>query len=153
MLAYTGLETVANLAAEAREPGRTLPRSLFVGIGAAVVVSFLIAMVGALRVSRAIRRRRARHPTGCTPRWSGIADAFDGHLPDGVVDVLRVFIGLTGVVILVAVITTSISGAGGSPTRSAGTTCCPHAFGRLEPQDADPPAAISRRPRSRPGSS
>ena len=26
MLAYTGLETVANLAAETREPGRTLPR-------------------------------------------------------------------------------------------------------------------------------
>ena len=34
MLAFTGLETVANLAAETREPGRTLPRSLFVGIGA-----------------------------------------------------------------------------------------------------------------------
>src|SRR5262245_43226948 len=29
MLAFTGLETVANLASEAREPGRTLPRSLF----------------------------------------------------------------------------------------------------------------------------
>src|SRR5262249_29701670 len=29
MLAYTGLETVANLAAEAREPGKNLPRSLF----------------------------------------------------------------------------------------------------------------------------
>src|SRR4051812_18540231 len=35
MIAYTGLETVANLAAETREPGRTLPRSLFVGIGGA----------------------------------------------------------------------------------------------------------------------
>ena len=45
MLAYTGLETVANLAAETREPGRTLPRSLFVGIGAAVAFSFLIALV------------------------------------------------------------------------------------------------------------
>ena len=29
MLAYTGLETVANLAEETREPGRVLPRSLF----------------------------------------------------------------------------------------------------------------------------
>jgi len=41
-----------------------------------------------------------------------VADAFSGHLPDGVVDVMRVFIGLTGVVILIAVITTSFSGAG-----------------------------------------
>ena len=29
MLAYTGLETVANLAQEASEPGKTMPRSLF----------------------------------------------------------------------------------------------------------------------------
>ena len=34
LLAYTGLETVANLAEETRQPGRDLPRSLFTGIGA-----------------------------------------------------------------------------------------------------------------------
>src|SRR5262249_11217912 len=32
MLAYTGLETVANLAEETRRPGRDLPRSLFSAI-------------------------------------------------------------------------------------------------------------------------
>ena len=37
MLAYTGLETLANLAQEAREPGKTIPRSLFGGLGAAVM--------------------------------------------------------------------------------------------------------------------
>ena len=31
LLAYTGLETVANLAEETRQPGRDLPRSLFTG--------------------------------------------------------------------------------------------------------------------------
>ena len=46
MLAYTGLETVANLAEEAREPGRTLPRSLFSAIGLVVVLTVLVAMVG-----------------------------------------------------------------------------------------------------------
>ena len=45
-LAYTGLETVTNFVAEAREPGRTLPRSLFVGIGAVVVVNVAVAIVG-----------------------------------------------------------------------------------------------------------
>src|SRR6266566_847033 len=34
MLAYTGLETVANLAEETRRPGVQLPKSLFAGIGA-----------------------------------------------------------------------------------------------------------------------
>ena len=46
MLAYTGLETVANLAEEVRRPGRDLPRSLFSAIGAVVVISVLIALVG-----------------------------------------------------------------------------------------------------------
>ena len=46
MLAYTGLETVANLAEETREPGRTLPRSLFSAIGLVVILTVLIAVVG-----------------------------------------------------------------------------------------------------------
>ena len=45
-LAYTGLETVANLGAEAREPGRSLPISIFTAIGAVVVVTTLVAIVG-----------------------------------------------------------------------------------------------------------
>ena len=36
MLAYTGLETISNLAEETREPGRALPRSLFSAIGLVV---------------------------------------------------------------------------------------------------------------------
>ena len=46
MLAYTGLETVANLAEETREPGRTLPRSLFSAIGLVVVITAAVAVVG-----------------------------------------------------------------------------------------------------------
>src|SRR3989440_10837225 len=46
MLAYTGLETIANLAEETRHPGRTLPRSLFSAIGLVVVLYVAIAVVG-----------------------------------------------------------------------------------------------------------
>ena len=46
MLAYTGLETVANLAEETRRPGRDLPRSLFSAIGLVVVIDVAIAVVG-----------------------------------------------------------------------------------------------------------
>ena len=46
MLAYTGLETIANLAEETRRPGRTLPRSLFGSIGLVVVLYVGIAVVG-----------------------------------------------------------------------------------------------------------
>ncbi len=98
MLAFTGLETVANLAAETREPGRTLPRSLFVGIGGAVLISFLIGLV-------ALSAYPADPETALGTTWLraplvGLADAFNGHLPAPFVDALRVFIGLTGAMIL-----------------------------------------------------
>ena len=129
LLAFTGLETVANLAAETREPGRTLPRSLFAGIGGAVIVTVLVSLV-ALSAYPA-------HPDPGGPGgyasdlgtdWLraplvGLAMAFDGELPAVVVDALRVAVGLTGTVILVVTITTSFSGAGRLAYSSAGTTC------------------------------
>jgi len=45
-LAYTGLETVANLAEEVRRPGLDLPRSLFSAIVVVVGVYVAIALVG-----------------------------------------------------------------------------------------------------------
>ena len=45
MLAFTGLETVANLAAEARRPGVDLPRSVFGGIATVVTMYVAIAVV------------------------------------------------------------------------------------------------------------
>ena len=60
MLAYTGLETVANLAEEATEPGRTLPRSLFSAIGLVVVVTVLIGAIGLSAYPVVERRDGAR---------------------------------------------------------------------------------------------
>ena len=104
MLAYTGLETVANLAAETREPGRTLPRSLFAGIGLAVVMSVAIGIVG---ISAYPAHPDPAGPGGFATdlgtTWIrapivGIAVAFGGELPDLAVDVLRIFLGLSGCV-------------------------------------------------------
>ena len=148
MLAYTGLETVANLAAETREPGKNLPRSLFVGIGAAVALSFLIALV-ALSAYPA-------HPDPHGPGgWAsdlgtvwlraplvGLAAAFGGHLPAAVVDALRVLVGLTGAIILVAVVTTSFSGAGRLVYSLGRRDMLPRAFGRLNRMTLVSPAAI-----------
>jgi APA family basic amino acid/polyamine antiporter len=140
MLAYTGLETVANLAAETREPGRTLPRSLFVGIGAAVAISFLIALV-------ALSAYPADPETALGNEWLqaplvGLAVAFNGELPAIVVDALRVFVGVTGAVILVAVITTSFSGAGRLAYSLGRHDMLPRAFARLSRTSLVSPTAI-----------
>ena len=64
MLAYTGLETIANLAEETRRPGRDLPRSLFSSIGLVVVLYVLIA---------AVALPRSRPPTGPSSARRGCA--------------------------------------------------------------------------------
>jgi APA family basic amino acid/polyamine antiporter len=148
MLAYTGLETVANLAAETREPGRTLPRSLFVGIGAAVAISFLIAIVA---ISAYPAHPDPDGPGGYASdlgtTWLraplvGLGAAFGGELPGPVVDALRVFVGLTGTLILIAVVTTSFSGAGRLAYSLGRYDMLPRAFGRLSRRTLISPASI-----------
>jgi basic amino acid/polyamine antiporter, APA family len=148
-LAYTGLETVANLAAETREPGRTLPRSLFAGIGAVVGVSVAIALVGISAYPA--------HPDPAGPGgWAsdlgttwiqapivGIAEAFGGHLPEWAVDSLRVFLGVTGAIILVATVSTSLSGAGRLAYSMGKRAMLPRAFGRLNQRTLIAPISIA----------
>ena len=70
MLAYTGLETVANLAEETREPGRTLPRSLFVGDRRSSSSSTSRSRSSALSAFPADGRRRPRSAR-LAPRAAG----------------------------------------------------------------------------------
>jgi APA family basic amino acid/polyamine antiporter len=145
MLAYTGLETLANLAQEAREPGKTMPRSLFVGLGAAVVVSALMGVVAvaafpALAGPDAVTTRLASD--WIQAPLMGIVAAFNGHMPALLVDALRVMVGLTGAGILLAAATTSISGVGRVVYSLGRYQMLPHAFGTFGRRSTLPPAAI-----------
>jgi basic amino acid/polyamine antiporter, APA family len=138
MLAYTGLETVANLAAETREPGRTLPRSLFAGIGLVVAVSFAIGLVAI-----------SAYPggTGLGTDWlraplMGLAAALDAELPAVAGDLVRITIGLTGALVLLTAVTTSISGAGRIAYSMGQRQMLPHTFGTLNRRTLISPAAI-----------
>jgi len=141
MLAYTGLETVANLAEETRAPGRDLPRSLFSGIGLVVVIYVAIALV-ALSAFPAKDGTTELGTTWLKSPLLGIVDALHGHVPSELVDALRVYVGLTGAVILLVAITTSISGF----TRLAHSLGehgqLPRAFGRLNRRTLVSPQAI-----------
>jgi APA family basic amino acid/polyamine antiporter len=141
MLAYTGLETVANLAEEAREPGRDLPRSLFSGIGLVVLIYVAIGLV-ALSAFPA-----ENGTTELGTRWlhmplMGLVAALSGHVPGDLLTALRLYVGLTGAVILLVAVTTSISGF----TRLAHSLGehgqLPRAFGRLNRRTLVPPEAI-----------
>ncbi len=73
---------------------------------------------------------------------AGIVDALRGPLPDGLADLLRVYVGLTGALVLLAAATTSISGF----TRLAHSLGehgqLPRAFGRLNRRTLVSPHAI-----------
>ena len=131
MLAYTGLETVANLAEETTEPGRTLPRSLFSAIGLVVVVTVLIGAIGL----SAYPVRGGETALG--EEWLelplvGIAAAFDGSLPSALVDALEVAVGISGVLILIGAATTSFSGITRLTYSLAEYGSLPREFARLE---------------------
>ena len=141
MLAYTGLETVSNLAEETREPGRDLPRSLFSGIGLVVLIYVAIACV-ALSAFPATGGTTALGTDWLRSPMMGIVDALRGPLPDALATALRVYVGLTGAVILLVSVTTSISGF----TRLAHSLGehgqLPRDFGRLNRRTLVSPQAI-----------
>ena len=141
MLAYTGLETVSNLAEETREPGRALPRSLFSGIGLVVLIYVAIACV-ALSAFPATNGTTALGTEWLRSPLMGIVDALRGPLPNGLATALRMYVGLTGAVILLVAVTTSISGF----TRLAHSLGehgqLPRAFGRLNRRTLVSPQAI-----------
>jgi APA family basic amino acid/polyamine antiporter len=131
MLAYTGLETVANLAEEAREPGRTLPRSLFSAIGLVVLVTVLIAGIG-LSAYPEVGGQTALGDEWLEAPLVGIAAAFEGSLPAVLVDLLRIAIAVSGAAILIGAATTSVSGITRLTYSLAEHGSLPREFARLE---------------------
>ena len=128
MLAFTGLGRSRTWLAETRELGEPCRGASSWG-SASRAISFLIAIVA---TSAFTPYPDPDGPGGyatdlgtCVAAGAlvVVAAAFSGELPAAIVDALRIFVGLTGTLILVAVVTTFTFGAGRLAYRSAGTTC------------------------------
>jgi APA family basic amino acid/polyamine antiporter len=140
MLAYTGLETVANLAEETRRPGRDLPRSLFGAIGLVVVLYVVIAVVG-------LSAFPPKHGTLLGSNWIrapivGIVTQIRDQVPDVIGAPLQVFVGLSGALILLTAATTSISGFGRLAYSLGEHGQLPRRFGMLRPRTVVAPESI-----------
>ncbi len=132
MLAYTGLETVANLAEETREPGRVLPRSLFSSIGLVVIVTVLIAVVGlsAFPGRGRLDRSRRRLAAGADRRDRDGVRGSSPRLPSSTC--CAIVVGLSGALILFAAATTAITGCTRLARSMGEHGMLPREFGRLE---------------------
>jgi APA family basic amino acid/polyamine antiporter len=140
-LAYTGLETVANLAGETREPGRDLPRSFFSAIGAVVVVTVLIALVG-LSAFPAANGTTELGTTWQRAPLMGIVYALGPHVGSTFEHILRVFVGLTGALILLTAAITSNSGFGRLAFSLGEHGQLPRAFARLSRRSMHSSASV-----------
>src|SRR5581483_1401297 len=140
MLAYTGLETVANLAEEARRPAVDLPRSLFLAIGTVVTMYVAIAVVALSAFpgpETALGHRWLRAPL------AGVAEQLRGHVPLWFADTIRFFVGASGALILLTAITTSISGFSRLAYSLGEHGQLPRVFGRLHRRTLVSPQAIA----------
>ena len=140
-LAYTGLETVAGLAEEARRPARDLPRSLFGSIGLVVAIYVAIAIVGlsafpANDGSTALGEEWSQAPL------MGIVDELGAELPRWLDLPLQLFVGFSAVVILITAATTSISGFGRLAYSLGEHGQLPRVFGRLHHRTLVSPQSI-----------
>jgi APA family basic amino acid/polyamine antiporter len=140
MLAYTGLETVANLSEEVRRPGRDLPRSVFSAIGLVVVLYAAIAVVG-------LSAFPATNGTALGGTWvkaplMGIVARLRDHLPDALGVPLQVFVGTSGALILATAAATSIAGFGRLAYSLGEHGQLPRVFGRLSRRSVIAPQSI-----------
>jgi basic amino acid/polyamine antiporter, APA family len=139
MLAFTGLETVANLAEEARQPGVDLPRSLFGGIATVSTMYVAIAVVALSAFpgpNTELGGRWIRSPL------LGVANRIGSELPHWLGSGLRVYVGVTGALILLAAVTTSISGFSRLAYSLGEHGQLPRSFGRMSRRAHVSPFAI-----------
>jgi APA family basic amino acid/polyamine antiporter len=129
MLAYTGIETVANLSEESRMPTE-LPSSLFRAVGAVICVYVLIAVIGL----SAFPVENGATELGTEWRKAplmGIVAALTTHLPAALGTALRVFVGLSGAAILFLAASTATSGFARLARSLGEHRMLPPPFGRL----------------------
>ncbi len=130
MLAYTGLETVANMAEEARSPGVDLPRSVFSAVALVALVYVAIAYIG-LSAYPVENGTTQLGTTWLKAPLIGIAEALNGHVGSALVAAVRGFVGVSGALILLASIATAVSGFGRLAYSLGEHGMLPRAFGRL----------------------
>jgi APA family basic amino acid/polyamine antiporter len=141
MLAYTGLETVANLAEETREPGVNLPRSVFSALGLVVIVTVLIAIVG-ISAFPAHDGRTELGTNWIRAPLLGITVVIGSHLPHWLWLVLRAIVGVSGALVLLTSVTTAMGGSTRLAYSLGEHGQIPRVFGRLNRRTLVAPSSI-----------
>jgi basic amino acid/polyamine antiporter, APA family len=148
MIAYTGIETVSNLAEEAREPSRTIPRSIGLVAVAVFAIYFTLPLVAlsALPVERIdgeLTTRLALPPEDGGFQNDPILGIVDNLGLSGLsLDALRIYVGLLAATILFIATNAGVIGASRITYSMASYRQLPEAFRRLHPKYKTPWLAL-----------
>jgi APA family basic amino acid/polyamine antiporter len=142
MIAYTGIETVSNLAEEARDPARTVPRSYQLTAIAVFAIYFTLPAI-ALSALPVERNAQGEYETklGLPPEDGGYAnDPILGvvqnlGIEEGwLLDALEIYVGVLAATILFIATNAGVIGASRITYAMAGYRQLPEAFRRLHPK-------------------
>jgi basic amino acid/polyamine antiporter, APA family len=139
MIAYTGIETVSNLSEEARDPVRSIPRSILMVAIAVFAIYFTLPMIAlsAMPVVHGVT------VLGLNPPKGFAADPVLGvveHLgiAGALLSVLKIYVGLLAATILFIATNAGVIGASRITYAMAGYRQLPTIFRRLHPRFKTP---------------
>jgi basic amino acid/polyamine antiporter, APA family len=144
MIAYTGIETVSNLSEEARDPLRTVPRSILMVAIAVFAIYFTLPLIAlsAMPVVHDVTK------LGLPPSQGGFAnDPVLGlvenlGLHGALLSVIKVYVGLLAATILFIATNAGVIGASRITYAMAGYRQLPSIFRRLHPKFKTPWIAL-----------
>jgi basic amino acid/polyamine antiporter, APA family len=144
MIAYTGIETVSNLAEEARDPPRDIPRSISWVAGAVFAIYFTLPMIALSALP--VRKTADGYETllGLPPEEGGfVNDPVLGvvenlGLHGTVLDAARIYVGILAATILFIATNAGVIGASRITYAMASYRQLPEVFRRLHPKFKTP---------------
>jgi APA family basic amino acid/polyamine antiporter len=140
MIAYTGIETVSNLSEEARDPVRSIPRSILMVAIAVFAIYFTLPMIAlsAMPVKHGVTVLGLNPPHGfaADPVLGVVENLGLGH--GALLSVLKVYVGLLAATILFIATNAGVIGASRITYAMAGYRQLPALFRRLHPKFKTP---------------
>jgi APA family basic amino acid/polyamine antiporter len=144
MIAYTGIETVSNLSEEARDPVRSIPRSILMVAIAVFAIYFTLPMIALTAMPVHLVEGRWQTVLGLGPEKGGFANdpvlGLVEHLGIGgaLLSVIKVYVGLLAATILFIATNAGVIGASRITYAMAGYRQLPAVFRRLHPKFKTP---------------
>jgi APA family basic amino acid/polyamine antiporter len=140
MVSYTGIETISNMSEEAKNPGRTVPRSTFMVIAAVLFVSAFLPTVGMSVFPVHLDPATHQYVTDLSLKWqndpvSGIVTHFQ---PDWLARWAGVWVAVLAFTILVIATNAGLIGISRLSYSLSTNRLFPGVFARLHPRFGTP---------------